>query len=111
MTDTQPSVRLQLAYIYDFPTVAGLLRDTGARRIDSRLFVLDQPMTPSQVLALVQLLQFDRKAKTPAITLETAPRLSTTAYWDREEETLAWWGTVDEKLWLAEQQPPAEPAL
>ncbi|MFB9558567.1 hypothetical protein [Streptomyces roseoviridis] len=107
MTDTKPSVRLQLAYVDDFLTVAGLLRDTGARRTDSRVFVLDQPMSAAQVLALVQLLQFDR-AQGNAITVQTTPRLRPRAYWDRQDELYAWWGTVDQKPWLNQAAPPAD---
>ncbi|MFF8279971.1 hypothetical protein ACF05T_28360 [Streptomyces lateritius] len=100
MTQTTPSVQLTLGFFEDFLTVTGLLRDTGARRTDSRVFVLDQTMSPAQVVALVQLLEFDRRWGSQAFTVQPTPRLPTTPYSTMRTELTAWWGTVGEKPWL-----------
>jgi hypothetical protein len=98
-TTTAPSVELRLGFFEDFHMVAGLLRDTGARRTDSRVFLLDQPMSPEQVLALVHLIEFDRRWGSQALTVVPTPRLPTTPYSTMSAELHAWWGTVDEKPW------------
>ncbi|MFD3941773.1 hypothetical protein [Streptomyces sp. NPDC058579] len=93
-------MQLRLGYFKDFCNVAGLLRDTGARRTDSRVFVADHTMSAHQVLALVQLLEFDRRWGHGAVTVETTPRLPFRPYSTMGDELASWWGTVDEKPWL-----------
>ncbi|MFI0929604.1 hypothetical protein ACH4TP_37635 [Streptomyces sp. NPDC021012] len=107
MTENMQVVRLRLSYFDDFTTVAGLLRDSGARRTDSREFVLDRPMTPAQVVALFQLMEHSRQDH-GFLTVVT-PRLPNGAYWERHHELDAWWGTVNKKPWLAESAPEDNP--
>ncbi|MFJ7990353.1 hypothetical protein [Streptomyces sp. NPDC096351] len=104
MTDTPKPATLHLGFFENFETVAGLLKDSGARRTDSRDFALDRPMTPAQVVALLQLLQYSRADANTPVRLEV-PRLDERAYAARSEELYAWWGTIDKKPWLAEPLP------
>ncbi len=55
VSGAQPHIRIHVEFFEDFPTVVGLLRETGARRIASRDFVLEGPMALDQVAALVEL--------------------------------------------------------
>ncbi|MFE5614114.1 hypothetical protein [Streptomyces sp. NPDC056524] len=80
MTGNTPSVQLHLGPFENFAMVTGLLRDTGARRTHERVFVLEESMTAEQVLALVHLLEFDRRWCSPAITVVPTPRLLTSPY-------------------------------
>ncbi len=54
---SEPAIRMNLDGIEDFTTAAALLRAAGARRLrqgrNSRTFVIDQPLTPQQVAALL----------------------------------------------------------
>jgi hypothetical protein len=106
MTDDTPSVKLRLSFFEDFETVAGLVRDTGARRTDSRDFVLDRPMQPAQLIALLRLLEYSRQdANQPVHVVEMTPQPPLSSYRERSEELYAWWGTVDQKPWLTDSPP------
>lgn len=107
MTENTQVVKLRLSYFDDFATVAGLLRDSGARRIDSREFVLDRPMTPAQVVALFQLMEHSRQDH-GFLTVDV-PHLPDMAYWKRHHELDTWWGTVNKKPWLTESAPEDGP--
>jgi hypothetical protein len=89
-----PVIRLRLGGFEDFETMAGLLRDTGARREESRLFVIDRDMTIEQVAALVKLLEYSRQDANRPVKVEIDPPLSFGAYDDESEALYSWWGTV-----------------
>ncbi|MFD9517925.1 hypothetical protein [Streptomyces sp. NPDC059979] len=92
MTTETHAVRLRLSFFEDFCTVAGLLRDTGARREASRIFVIDSDLSPAQTMALVQLLEYSRKDANHPVHVETSSRIPN--YQDQNAELLAWWGTI-----------------
>ncbi|MEU9703024.1 hypothetical protein [Streptomyces sp. NPDC047981] len=109
MTDTTPAVKLKLGFFEDFLTVAGLLKDTGARRVDSRDFVIDKPMSAAEVVALVQLLVYSHNDANRPVRAATTPRLNERTYRDRSEELYDWWGTVDQKPWLNSSPSNGQP--
>ncbi|KIF66217.1 hypothetical protein HY68_36490 [Streptomyces sp. AcH 505] len=94
MTPTAPHIRLRLGFFEDFPTVAGLLRDTGARPEGPRLFVIDGPMTVGQATALVRLLEYSRRDVNHPVTVETDPPVPTgsgSPYAAVSDELHVWW--------------------
>lgn len=91
MTPKAPTIRLHLGFFENFETVAGLLRDTGARREGSRLFVIDNDMSVEQVTALVQLLEYSRQDANRPVKVEVSPLAP---YAGQSAELYAWWGTV-----------------
>jgi hypothetical protein len=101
MTNLIPPATLHVGFFEHFETVAGLLRDTGARRVGSREFVLDRPMSPQQVVALLQLLAYSDADANQPVRLDV-PRLNQGVYSARSRELYDWWGTVGAKPWLAE---------
>lgn len=101
MTNLNTPATLHVGFFENFETVAGLLRDTGARRAGSREFVLDRPMSPQQVVALLQLLEYSAADANHPVRLDV-PRLNRGVYSARSRELYDWWGTVDTKPWLAE---------
>lgn len=98
MTSQPPQIRLRLGFFEDFETVAGLLRATGARREESRLFVIDGGMTAEQATALVRLLEYSRQDANRPVKVETTPPVphGSHPYASRSAELYAWWGTVDD---------------
>ncbi|MET7622364.1 hypothetical protein [Streptomyces sp. NPDC005408] len=98
MTTQTPSVRLQLGFFKDFATVAGLLRETGARREGPRLFVIDQDMSPAQAVALVRLLEYSRRDPNNPVKVSTTPTVLPRHTPSQQQfgDLVAWWGTVDD---------------
>lgn len=96
MTSQPPQIRLHLGFFEDFETVAGLLRNTGARREGSRLFVIDGDMTAAQATALVRLLEYSLQDANRPVKVETTPPVprGSHPYASRSAELHAWWGTV-----------------
>ncbi|MFI2184602.1 hypothetical protein [Streptomyces sioyaensis] len=92
----RPSILIELSFFKDFPTVAGLLRDTGARRTGARTFVIDSDMTVQQVAALMRLMLYSRGERSDPVTVTVNPPLTVGAYITAGEDLHAWWGTVDE---------------
>lgn len=92
-TPEGPHVRIDLGFFKSFPTVAGLLRDTGARRVGARTFILDGDCSADQTAALMALLQHsrDRENSDPVKVTVVRP----TPRYD-ENELIDWWGTVDQ---------------
>ncbi|WP_030237622.1 hypothetical protein [Streptomyces sp. NRRL S-350] len=98
-TGDQPRIRITLAFFKDFPTVAGLLRETGARRVGSREFVLEEPMALPQVAALIELQQHSRRQDSNPVTVTIEPKPSEHRFYEQQDELDAWWGTVDAPNW------------
>lgn len=96
MTSEPHQIRLHLGFFEDFETYAGLLRDTGARREGSRLFVIDKGMTVQQVTALVRLLEYSRQDVNRPVKVETSPPVR---YADQSDDLHTWWGTVNDPGW------------
>ncbi|MFI9079132.1 hypothetical protein ACIGW8_22125 [Streptomyces sioyaensis] len=92
----RPTIRIELSFFKDFPTVAGLLRDTGARRTGARTFVLDGDMTAEQVAALMRLVLHSRGDRSNPVAVTVEPPLTVGMYGAASEDLHAWWGTVDE---------------
>lgn len=93
---TSTTIRIKLGFFKDFPTVAGLLRDSGARREGARLFVIDSDMTAAQVAALTRLLRYHDRDGNKPVTVEIDPPLPVGHYGDQFGELTEWWGTVDD---------------
>ncbi|MEV7470258.1 hypothetical protein AB0O20_27695 [Streptomyces kronopolitis] len=91
----RPSIRIDLSFFKDFPIVAGLVRDTGARRTGARTFVLDDDMAAEQVAALMRLVLYSRREPGDPVTVTVEPPLTAGAYGGASEELYAWWGTVE----------------
>lgn len=90
------SVRITLGFFEDFPTVAGLLRETGARREGARLFVIDGDMSVEQVAALVRLMEHSRRNEgSDPVKVEVLPR-QRNSFGEQWGELEKWWGTVDD---------------
>ncbi|SER39446.1 hypothetical protein [Streptomyces qinglanensis] len=77
--NTSQHVKLRLGFFEGFEVVTGLLRDSGAHRIESRCFVLDRDMDPGQTTALVQLLEYSHRHVSHPVRVE-APTVNGAAY-------------------------------
>lgn len=88
-----PTIRLTLGYFEHFELVAGLLRETSAKRIDSRVFVIEGDMNIRQVAALVQLLEHSRTDVNHPVKVEISPA-DESRFHKQSDELYDWWGTV-----------------
>lgn len=99
MAENITGIRLRLGFFEDFEVFAGLVRDTGARRISSRDFVLDQDMKIEQVVSLVRLLRRSERDANHPVSVETFPPLPSSHYRGQSEDLYDWWGTVADRKW------------
>ncbi len=100
-TGEQPCIRITLKFFEDFPAVAGLLRETGARRVSSREFVLEGPMTLAQVASLVELQRHSRHQEvSDPVKVTVEPKPNEHRFYEQQSELDEWWGTVQSPNWL-----------
>lgn len=89
-----PTIRLTLGFFEDFNTVAGLLHDTGARRVGSRVFEIAGDMNVHQTAALVELLEYSHNDANMPVKVEILPEPDRRRHVVRSEQLYDWWGTV-----------------